>query len=91
MYNLSCLNFMIFSPFFSNLGTAYREGRMWQKFVRTALEQPCFQYTMTHATLVGQRYPVSSGAILGPHHLISALYWCYYSSRDFGGSTKSLP
>ena len=49
-------------------------------------------HTMAHATLVGHRDIQSAmGAILGSHHLISALHWCYCSSCDFGESAKSPP
>ena len=72
------------------------EGGRWQKpLVRTpfgAAMMPVGVHTMTHAILVGHRDVQSAvGAILDPHHLISALHWCHYFSRDFGGSAKCPP
>ena len=40
-------------------------------------------HTMAHVTLVGHRDDQSAvGAILGPYHLINALYWCHCSGHD---------
>ena len=53
---------------------------------------PVGVHTMAHTILVGHRDVQSAvGAILDPHHLISALHWCHYSSRDFGGPAKCPP
>ena len=46
------------------------------------------QWPMPHY-IVGHRDVQSAvRAILSPHHIISVLHWCYFSSHDFGGLAK---
>ena len=57
-----------------------------------AATMPIGFQTMAYATLVGHRdVQLAAGAILGTHHLISALHWCHHSNQDFRRLAKYVP